>query len=237
MNVQSTSQTVTQMEKPPTYTEKAVRLTLQMPVKTLKLVLPYLNPSEYAHWLKTERSQIKKKLKSGKDISEAQVEMLNHQMAVSLENLITKFKEQVCQPLKIDPSDAKEIKLFKVRAYKHVISVLENINLWLSATLEKTSAPDQTVDERVKEYDQIIKDLMKKIELLQTDDLTVEIQNSEDKFEETNDDFTGSYDTAEKRVKKNPEDEENDHNASKNQATEPSDSEDTVSGPKDNVAK
>ena len=164
--------------------ETTISVTLQMPIKNLKLVLGYLNPQAYADWLKKQASDIKKTLKSGKDISEAQVEMLNHQMATSLENLIAKFKEQVCQPLKVDPTDSKEIKLFKLRANKHVISVLEDIKTWLGVSLAKTSAPDQCIDDRVKEYDVLIKELKKKIKLLQTDKLSVEIHSADDdKFE------------------------------------------------------
>ena len=177
----SDSQGVTQT----TFQEKTISVTLQMPIKNLKLVLGYLNPQTYAAWLKKQTSDVKKTLKSGKDISEAQVEMLNHQMATSLENLMTKFKEQVCQPLKIDPNDAKEIKLFKMRANKHVISVLEDIKTWLSVCLAKTSAPDQYIDDRAKEYDGIINELKKKIKLLQTDKLSVEIHSAEDNNPET----------------------------------------------------
>ena len=177
------TQTATQVMS--TLQEKTIRVTLQMPVKDLKLVLAYLNPQAYAQWLKDQANNIKKTLKGGKDISEAQIEMLNHQMAVSLENLITNFKEQVCKPLQVDPvNDSKEIKLFKLRANKHVISVLEDINTWLNASLERISAPIQSIDEKVKEYDAIIKELKRKIKLLQTDKLSVEIHSSEeDKIE------------------------------------------------------
>lgn len=173
------SQTVTQTTA--ALKEESVTVVLHMPVKKLKLVLKYLNPYEYGQWLKSQTSSIKKTLKSGKNISEAQVEMLNHEMAISLENLISNFKEQVCQPLQIDPGiDSKEIKLFKLRANKHVIAVLEEINNWMTATLEKVSGPNQCIDEKVKEYDQIIKDLKKKIKLLQTDKLSLDILSPEE---------------------------------------------------------
>ena len=177
-------QTVTQITTTTTAQEETrVTVTLQMPVKTFKLVLSYLNPIEYAEKLKAQTHNIKKTLKMGKDISEAQVEMLNHEMATSLENLIAKFKEEVCHQFEVNPNDPKDIKLFKVRANKHVISVLEDINAWLSTTLEKISAPTQSIDDKVKEYDAIIKELKKKIKLLQTDKMSVEIHSSDENFD------------------------------------------------------
>jgi len=203
----------------PIFKEKTVTVTLQTPVKSLKLVLKYLNVNEYVQWLKTEGSSIVKTLKSGKGVSEAQVELLNEQMAASLDNLIKNFKEQVCQPLQVDSNDLKEIKLFKVRANKHVISVLEDISSWLKATLEKVSAPDQPIDEKVKEYDGIIKELKKKIKLLQTDKLSVEVQGSEDDKHEASptesEDFKGSNKPGEKSKQRKTKDVGTNRNDSK----------------------
>lgn len=214
------SQTVTQTTT--AVQEETVTVVLHMPVKKLKLVLKYLNPYDYCQWLKSQTSNIKKTLKGGKNISEAQVEMLNHEMAISLENLISTFKEQVCQPLQIDPgNDTKEIKLFKLRANKHVISVLEDINNWLTATLEKISVPNQCIDEKVKEYDQIIKDLKKKMKLLQTDKLSLDILGPEESkadnlAQDVEEDLAKDGQGGEKKKKKITSDKEIDHKAEKN---------------------
>lgn len=212
------SQTVTQTTT--AVQEETVTVILHMPVKKLKLALKYLNPYDYCQWLKSQTSTIKKTLKSGKNISEAQVEMLNHEMAISLENLISTFKEQVCQPLQIDPgNDTKEIKLFKLRANKHVISVLEDISNWLTATLEKISVPNQCIDEKVKEYDQIIKDLKKKMKLLQTDKLSLDILGPEeskaDNLAQNVEDLAKDGQGGEKKKKKITSDKEIHHKAEK----------------------
>ena len=163
-----------------TFQEKTISVTLQMPIKSLKLKLPYISPYECAQWIKTQVENLKQRLKGGKDISEAQVDLLNHHMATSLENMIAVFKEQVCLPLQISPEDPKDIKLFKLRANKDVIRVLEDINKWLIVSLEKVSVPNQPIDEKVKEYDGIIRDLKKKIKLLRIDNMSLEVHDLDD---------------------------------------------------------
>ena len=174
------SQSITQTTT--TSQESTISVTLHMPIKNIKLVLQYLNPQQVAQLIKDQADKAWETLKGGKkDISENQVEALNLQMASSLENLVMKFKEQVCLPLQVDPiTDSRETKLFKLRANKHVIAVLEDISSWLKATLEKVSVPDQSIEEKVKEYDEIIRDLKNKIKQLQTDKLFVEIDSSDE---------------------------------------------------------
>ena len=161
--------------------ESAISVALHMPFKNLKILLQYLKPEQVAQLIKTQADEAQKILEGGKkDISDNQVHALNQQMANSLQNLMAKFREQICQPLQIDPiNDSKETKLFKVRANQHVIAVLEGISSWLKASLEKVSAPSQSVEEKVKEYDEIICELKIKIKQLQTDKLSVEIDSLE----------------------------------------------------------
>ena len=161
--------------------ESTLSVTLHMPITNLKLVLQYMDPEQVAQFIKDQADKAYKTLKSKKEISENQVHILNQKMTNSLENLVAKFKEQVCLPLQVDPvSDSKETKLFKLRANKHVIEVLEDISSWLNDTLARVSLPGQSIDDKVKEYDDIIRDLKNKIKKLQTDKLSVEIHSLEE---------------------------------------------------------
>ena len=176
------SQSVTQTTTATTQeSARSISVTLHMPFQKLKILLEYLKPEEVAQLIKIQADEAQKILKGGKkDISDNQVYALNQQMANSLQNMIAKFREQICQSLQMDPiNDSKETKLFKVRANKHVIAVLEGIGSWLKASLEKVSAPSQSVEEKVKEYDEIICELKIKIKQLQTDKLSVEIDSLE----------------------------------------------------------
>lgn len=174
------SQSVTQTTT--TTLESTISVTLHMPVENLKFVLQYLNPEQAAQLIKNQADEARKILQDGKkDISENQVHALNQQMTNSLENLIATFKEQICRPLQVDPiNDSIETKLFKVRANKHIIAVLEDISSWLKVTLQKVSAPDKSIEEKVKEYEEIIRNLKIKIMQLKTDKISVKIESSDE---------------------------------------------------------
>lgn len=114
--------------------------------------------------VKSQRKEITQKLKSGKDINQRDVEVINQLTKQNIKERFSNFQQALYNSLELKENDDKNIKLVKIQLAKEIIQWLEQLENWLVKKLSAifdTKIPEDKILEETERFTKQLNNAMK----------------------------------------------------------------------------
>lgn len=140
-------------------------LILKMGWQQMKDFYHGLNHNDIMSAVKSERKEITKKLESGKDINQREIEVINQSTKEKLKKRFSDFQQALYNSLELKESDDQKVKLVKIQLAKEIMQWLEKLESWLvkklSAIFDDNKIPENKILEETEKFTKQLNSVMK----------------------------------------------------------------------------
>ena len=152
----TTSTTTTTTEEAAPTPPQRFTLVLKMGWEQLKGFYKGFKSNDLMDTVKKERKDITKKLESGKDINQREIELLNNATKEKFKKRFGDFQQALYNSLELKESDDQKVKLVKIQLAKEVMQWLEKLEAWLvkrlSDIFDEGKVPEDQILQRTENF-------------------------------------------------------------------------------------